>query len=115
MSESIVYNMDCMDYMRTLPDKAFDLAIVDPPYGITADKFNCASNYKGQKYKGKSTTQKIREECVKRSTLKGSGKLKDRALNRMDTSWDSEPPEDEYFTELFRVSRNQVIWGGELL
>ena len=33
MSESIVYNMDCMEYMKTLPDKAFDLAIVDPPYG----------------------------------------------------------------------------------
>lgn len=33
MSESIVYNMDCVEYMRTLPDKAFDLAIVDPPYG----------------------------------------------------------------------------------
>ena len=33
MSESIAYNMDCMEYMRTLPDKAFDLAIVDPPYG----------------------------------------------------------------------------------
>ncbi len=33
MSESIVYNMDCMEYMRTVPDKAFDLAVVDPPYG----------------------------------------------------------------------------------
>lgn len=33
MSESIVYNIDCMEYMRTLPDKAFDLAVVDPPYG----------------------------------------------------------------------------------
>lgn len=33
MSESIVYNCDCMEYMKTLPDKAFDLAIVDPPYG----------------------------------------------------------------------------------
>ena len=33
MSESIVYNIDCMKYMRTLPDKSFDLAIVDPPYG----------------------------------------------------------------------------------
>lgn len=33
MSESIAYNMDCMEYMRTLPDKSFDLAIVDPPYG----------------------------------------------------------------------------------
>lgn len=31
---NIAYNMDCMEYMRTLPDKAFDLAVVDPPYGI---------------------------------------------------------------------------------
>lgn len=30
---NVAYNMDCMDYMRTLPDKAFDLAVVDPPYG----------------------------------------------------------------------------------
>ena len=33
MSESVVYNCDCMDYLRTLPDNAFDLAVVDPPYG----------------------------------------------------------------------------------
>ena len=33
MSESMVYNMDCMKYMKTLPDNAFDLAVVDPPYG----------------------------------------------------------------------------------
>lgn len=35
---NIAYNMDCMEYMRTLPDKAFDLAVVDPPYGIN---INC--------------------------------------------------------------------------
>lgn len=34
MPESVVYNVDCLEYMRTLPDKAFELAIVDPPYGI---------------------------------------------------------------------------------
>lgn len=33
MSESTAYNVDCMEYMKTLPDKAFDLAVVDPPYG----------------------------------------------------------------------------------
>lgn len=33
MASSIVYNMDCMEYMKSLPDKAFDLAVVDPPYG----------------------------------------------------------------------------------
>ena len=38
MSESIVVNCDCMDYMRTVPDKAFDLAVVDPPYGIGIDR-----------------------------------------------------------------------------
>lgn len=44
MSESIVYNMDCMEYMRTLTDKAFDLAIVDPPYGIGEDGGKAAAN-----------------------------------------------------------------------
>lgn len=34
---NVAYNMDCMEYMRTLPDKAFDLAVVDPPYGIGMD------------------------------------------------------------------------------
>lgn len=34
MPENVAYNMDCMEYMRTLPDKAFDFAVVDPPYGI---------------------------------------------------------------------------------
>lgn len=33
MPESVVYNMDCLEYMRTLPDKAFDIAVCDPPYG----------------------------------------------------------------------------------
>lgn len=34
---NVAYNVDCMEYMRTLPDKAFDLAVVDPPYGIGMD------------------------------------------------------------------------------
>ena len=38
MSNIMLLNMDCMEYMETLPDKAFDLAIVDPPYGIKRDK-----------------------------------------------------------------------------
>lgn len=33
MASSVAYNMDCMEYMKSLPDKAFDLAVVDPPYG----------------------------------------------------------------------------------
>ena len=42
---NIAYNMDCMEYMRTLPDKAFDLAVVDPPYGISITKSGRLKKY----------------------------------------------------------------------
>ena len=61
---STVFNEDCMSVMARFPDKHFDLAIVDPPYGVGIAK------------------------------------------------WDKEIPSNEYFTELFRVSKNQIIWGG---
>ena len=102
---NIAYNIDCMEYMRLCPDGAFDLAIVDPPYGIGVDRQNlgegtglCPEN---------NTVAKLRK-----NRLTGGGKLKDRVLNKSDTSWDFSPPPQEYFTELFRVSKNQVIWGG---
>lgn len=79
---SEVYNMDCMEYMKSIPDKFFDLAVVDPPYGLD-----------------------------KKSTH-GRGKLKNRCLNRGNIQkWDIRPNQD-YFDELFRVSKNQIIWGG---
>lgn len=82
MPISEVYNMDCMDYMKSIPDKHFELAIVDPPYGLD-----------------------------KKSTH-GRGKLKDRCLNRGNIQrWDIRP-DQSYFDELFRVSKNQIIWGG---
>lgn len=68
-----------MEYMASLPDKAFDLAIVDPPYGISAEG-------------GMINSAK---------TFAGLGK-----------SWDKAIPSQEYFTELMRVSANQIIWGG---
>ena len=71
------YNTDCMEYMKTLPDKAFELAIVDTPYGIRITQ---------------------------------SGRLK--KYNASKTKWDELTPTDEYFKELFRVSTNQIIWGG---
>lgn len=76
-------NMDCMEYMRTVPDKYFDLAIVDPPYGIDVTKMNMG---------GRKTVKKD-----------------------LTKSWDSGVPDDAYFLELFRISKAQVIWGGELL
>lgn len=74
-------NCDCMTYMATLPDKHFELAIVDPPYGIGED--------------GHCRTRK---------------KHNNRVIHAKK-DWDSERPTADYFTELFRVSKNQIVWG----
>ena len=57
MSESIALNIDCMEYMATLPDKAFDLAIVDPPYGIGVDGQTERYDYKNPKHSRKHHAQ----------------------------------------------------------
>jgi site-specific DNA-methyltransferase (adenine-specific) len=75
-----LYNMDCMEGMKDIPDKYFELAIVDPPYGI-----NINHNMGRRKGDKRSSYKKV--------------------------TWDSEPPTAEYFEELFRVSKNQIIWG----
>jgi site-specific DNA-methyltransferase (adenine-specific) len=83
-----LHNADCMNIIRELPDKAFDIAIVDPPYGI--------------------------EELTGKELCNGRGWLGKRALNQGKSkvrSWDKSPS-NEYFIELRRVSRNQIIWGG---
>ena len=80
---SEVLNVDCLEYMRSLPDKHFDLCIADPPYGITRGgqtKTIC----KNPKHNRKHFTQK---------------------------DWDIDIPSEQIFQELFRVSKNQVIWG----
>ena len=73
--------MDCMEYMKDIPDKFFNLAIVDPQYGIDI-------MHKGGMPKHLGFKQYERKD------------------------WDMEPPGEEYFQELFRVSENQVIFGG---
>lgn len=80
MSISEVHLIDCMDFMRTLPDKFFDLAVVDPPYGIDVAVYGCGSRVK--KY--------------------------DRSNAH---NWDSEPPTEQYWADLLRVSNNMIIWG----
>ena len=79
-------NADCMEVLRSLPDKSFDLAIVDPPYGI-----NAANIFGGE-------TRKSGNGCANKT-----------AFEKKD--WDKTPPPVEYFEELFRVSKNQIIWG----
>lgn len=79
-------HIDCMEYMATLPDKAFDLAIVDPPYGIGFGEYNRTNkDAKGNRFKA--------------NKYKNSG-------------WDADIPSDSYFVELMRVSKNQIVWGG---
>ncbi len=77
-----LYFGDCMEYMAECKDKAFDLAIVDPPYGIGG---SCPASASAKK------------------TLNYSAKT--------DKGWDKSIPSEEYFIELFRVSKNQIIWG----
>ena len=74
------YNADNMAIMKTFKDKEFDLAIVDPPYGIDI-------NMNMGRRKGEKARHKTKQ-------------------------WDKGTPNDEYFTELMRISKNQIIWGG---
>lgn len=102
------YNMDCMEGMKEIPDKYFDLAIVDPPYGIGADNFKNATGWTDREGYTKTESAAVR---AKNRLNQGSGKLKGRLLNESDCSWDVKP-DKAYFDELFRVSKNQIIWGG---
>lgn len=85
-------NCDCMDLMRSFPDNHFDLAIVDPPYGISAEKMNMCDGYYGKGRKDRLS--------------QGAGKLANRILQNGQSAWDAKPPGPEYFDELRRVSRN---------
>jgi site-specific DNA-methyltransferase (adenine-specific) len=76
------YNIDCMELMEKYPDKHFDLAIVDPPYGIRED---------GHRENNRSKLAKSK--------------------NYHKALWDFPRPDYKYFDELFRVSKNQFIWG----
>jgi site-specific DNA-methyltransferase (adenine-specific) len=78
-------NVDCMEYMKSCGDGFFDLAIVDPPYGIGYDGATQTSGSHGGR---------------KGHDFKG---------------WDNAIPDARYFSELFRVSKNQIIWGANYM
>jgi len=81
-----MHNVDCMEFMADKPDNYYDLAIVDPPYGIKK------SGQRLEKYTG--------------------DKAKHNKKHFIDKGWDNATPTKEYFSELMRVSENQIIWGG---
>ena len=76
-----LYQGDCMDLLKQTPDKYYELALVDPPYGIGASKGTWGSSNKG------------------------------KITNYGKKEWDSISPDEEYFNELIRVSENQIIFG----
>ena len=81
------YNMDCMEFMRDKPDNCYDLAIVDPPYGV-----NCDKGFEG---------------------FEGFGGFgKPIARKQYSGEWDSATPDKPFFDELIRVSSVAIIWGG---
>lgn len=82
-----LYNIDCMLAMKEIPDKYFDLAIVDPPYGIGED----------------GSKNRTRGGC-------GKSLAKGQDFPAFEGN-DKEPPPKEYFNELMRVSKNQIIFG----
>jgi site-specific DNA-methyltransferase (adenine-specific) len=79
---SVVHLMDCIEGMKQYPDKWFDLAVVDPPYGIDVAK-----------------------------TGKVGGNNAGKANDYGAKEWDKQPPNEEYFHQLFRVSKNQIVFG----
>ena len=78
-----IINKDCLEVIKSLPDNSIDLVLTDPPYGLN------------------------------KNSSQGAGKLKNRIFNqgKISENWDS-APKKEYFDEIFRVSKNQIIWGG---
>lgn len=84
------YNIDCMQGMKEFPDKYFDLAIVDPPYGR-------------KEHGGRNRSGYVRQKNGSKIFVK-DGQYGNR-------NWDNEPPSEDYFNELMRVSKNQIIFG----
>ena len=93
MREIVFENRDCMEAMKEFPDKFFDLAIVDPPYGIGVQSMN------------------FTKSGARRPWGNGAAFRTDY---RRTEEWDIKPGK-EYFDELFRVSKAQIVWGGGII
>lgn len=81
---------DCMDYLPQIPDKYFDIAVVDPPYGR-------------KEHGGRSRSKYVQQKNGSKLFVSDGGYEKH--------DWDNETPKSDYFNELIRVSKNQIIWG----
>lgn len=91
-----IYCGDCLELMKELPDKSIDLVLTDPPYGIQVARRGSIG-----------TTSRVGF---------GGGKFGRKSVvspkKHVPPTWDNSPPSPEYFAEIFRVSKNQIIFGG---
>ena len=112
MLDSGFYNMDCMEGMKQFPDKFFDLAIVDPPYGNAINP--SVNNLRGGQQTGNSAEDSASGSpaTICRTGGSWSKKYQKGGIFESDIRiWDI-APDAAYFDELGRVSKNQIIWGG---
>ena len=96
--KNVVHRCDCMDFMAGVPDNSYNLGVVDPPYGVGWDGENLSMS-KGLRKDG--TIRNDKSWRAKKYTQKYEKK-----------GWDNKIPDKIYFTELFRISKYQIIWGG---
>ena len=106
-----IRHADCMDVMKEYPKGYFDIAIVDPPYGIGSDRMNLGEGYSDSKYSSAKYRKSQMQKFAKGRLGACAGKLKNRAIQKLNSSWDVPPP-PAYFRELRRVSKHQIICGG---
>ena len=84
-----IHNMDCLEYMKTVPDNFYDLCLTDPPYGIKINKMNFVTS----------------------GAVKVGGAYRND-YSKHNTEWDNFTPSIEYFNEIKRISKQQIIFGG---
>ena len=84
-----IYNIDCLEHMRKIPDNFYDLCLTDPPYGIKINKMNFVTS----------------------GAVKVGGAYRND-YSKHNTEWDNFTPSIEYFNEIKRISKQQIIFGG---
>lgn len=109
-----LHNMDCMEAMRDMPDKCFDLAIVDPPYGVGSVTYMPRKRKKA--FGGYIDHYEITVATLDKNQRKNAKVDVVHAKNTKTSTGqfgdENTSPQPEYFDELFRVSKHQIIWGG---
>lgn len=99
---------DCLQIMKDIPDNYFELAIVDPPYGGGGKEFKGTDGRFGGRFEKYRQVVSLTTPEIEMTRTGGTWESK---YSNKISKWDIAPTQ-EYFEELFRVSQNQIVWGG---